>query len=243
METKTWTLFEFPPGRKTVGCKWVSKLKHVEDGTMERFKARLVAKGYAQKYGIDYDETFSPVVRFSSIRFLLSCAVQNDLLIHQMDIETAFLKGKLDEGIYMQQPDGYVKPGEEHLVCKSLYGLMQSSRCWNKAIWECIEKTGFIQVSADPCVFIRKDVLTIIGVHVDDPMILARNITEMESVKDRRLKLQFKIKDIGKLHYYVLSLYCSRCEKQASPPSSRVVHRKDAREVWENRSETSVYTC
>ena len=118
IENKTWELVELPPGRKAVGCKWVFKLKHPGDGTVERFKARLVAKGYAQKCGIDYDETFSPVVRFSSIRFLLAFAVQNDLLIHQMDVETVFLNSKLDEEIYMQQPEGYVKPGEEHLVCK-----------------------------------------------------------------------------------------------------------------------------
>ena len=98
-----------PPGRTAIGCKCVFKLKHAGDGTVERFKARLVAKGYAQKYGIDYDEMFSPLVAF---------AVQNDLLFHQMDVETAFLNGKLDEEIYMKQPEGEVKPGEEHLVCK-----------------------------------------------------------------------------------------------------------------------------
>ena len=131
IENKTWKLVELPPGRKAIGCKWVFKLKHDVDGRVERFKARLVAKGYAQKYGIDYDEIFSPVVRFSSIRFLLAFAVQHDLLIHQMDVKTAFLNGKLNEEIYMQQLEGYVKPGEEHLVCKiekSLYGLKQSSR-------------------------------------------------------------------------------------------------------------------
>ena len=98
IENKTWKLVELLPRRKAIGCKWVFKLKHAADGTVERFKARLVAKGYAQKYGIDYDETFSPVVRISSIRLLLAFAIQNDLLIHQMDVETAFLNGKLDDG-------------------------------------------------------------------------------------------------------------------------------------------------
>ena len=206
IENKTWKLVELPPGRKAIGCKWVFKLKHDVDGRVERFKARLVAKGYAQKYGIDYDEIFSPVVRFSSIRFLLAFPVQHDLLIHQMDVKTAFLNSKLNEEIYMQQPEGYVKPGEEHLVCKiekSLYGLKQSSRCWNKAFRESVEKVGFTQATADPCVFIRKkDTLTIIAIHVDDLMILAENIFEMQRLKDS-LNLQFKMKDMGQLHYYV----------------------------------------
>ena len=79
---------------------------------MEWFKGRLVAEGYAQKYGIDYEETFSPVVRFSSIRALLAFVVENDMLIHQMDVVTAFLNGSLEEEIYMEQPAGYVQPGK-----------------------------------------------------------------------------------------------------------------------------------
>ena len=181
------------------------KLKHDVDGRVERFKARLVAKGYAQKYGIDYDKNFSLVVCFSSIHLLLAFAVQHDFLIHQMNVETAFLNGKLDEEICMQQPEGYVKPGKEHLGCKlekSLYGLKQSSRCWNKAFKESVEKLGFTQASADPCVFIRKtDTLTIIAIHVD-LMMLAENILEMQRLKGS-LKVQFKMKDMGELHYYV----------------------------------------
>ena len=161
---------------------------------------------YAQKYGIDYDKKFLPVVRFSSMRFLLAFAVQHDFLIHQMDVETAFLNGKLNEEIYVQQPEGYVKRGEEHLVCKiekSLYGLKQSSRNWNKAFRESVEKVSFTQTSADPCVFIRKkDTFTIIALHVDDLMILAENILEMQRLKDS-LKVQFTMKDMGELHYYV----------------------------------------
>jgi len=137
ISNNTWELVELPAGRKPIGCKWVFKVKYRSDGEVERFKGRLVAKGYAQMYGIDYDETFAPVVHFSSIRTLLAFAVQNSLLIHQMDVVTAFLNGNLSEEIYMQQPDGYIQVGNEHLVCKlkkSLYGLKQSPRCWNTAL-------------------------------------------------------------------------------------------------------------
>ena len=107
-------------------AKGIFKVKYDKDGRVERFKGYLVAKGYAQKHGIDYEETFSPVVCFSSIRTLLTFAVQHNLLIHQMDVVLAFLNGKLQEDIYMQQPEGYVQAGNEQLVCKlkkSLYGL------------------------------------------------------------------------------------------------------------------------
>ena len=87
----TWELVELPEGRKTIGCRWVFKRKYKEDGSIERFKARPVAKGYSQRYGVDYHETFSPVVRFDTLRTLLSFAVQNNLLIDQMDVTTAFL--------------------------------------------------------------------------------------------------------------------------------------------------------
>ena len=110
------------------------KTKQDCNGKVERYKARLVAKSYTQKHGVDYDETFSPVVRYSSIRALLAFAVQNKMLIHQMDVVTAFLNGTLEEEIYMEQPPGYVREEREQLVCKmkkSLYGLKQSSRCSN----------------------------------------------------------------------------------------------------------------
>ena len=125
---------------------------------MKRFKARLVTKGYVQKYGTNCDD--------------------------QINVETAFPIDKLDEEIYMQEPEGYMKPGEEHLVCKlekSLYGLKQSSQGWNKAFRESVEKVGFTEASEDPCVFIReKDKLTIIAIHVDDLMIPSKNILEMQ---------------------------------------------------------------
>ena len=99
-ENETWDLVELPANQKIIGCKWIFKVKHASDGAVERFKARLVAKGYTQEYGIDYVETFAPVVRFSSIRTLLAFAVQNNMIIHQMDVVTAFLNGQLNDDIY-----------------------------------------------------------------------------------------------------------------------------------------------
>ena len=195
---------KLPEGRKAIGCKWVFRVKYDGKGQVERFKGRLVALGYSQKYGIDYDETFSPVARFSSIRTLLAFAVEMGMQIHQMDVVTAFLNGDLKEEIYMQQPSGYTQPGKEELVCKltkSLYGLKQSPRCWNEKLCEHLKSLGFKESAADPCVFIRqKEELQIIAVYVDDLILLAKTSEEMQQLKDD-LSHQFKMKDLGKLHY------------------------------------------
>ena len=169
---------------------------------MEQLKARLVAKGYTQKFGVDYDETFTPVVRFTSIRVLLALAVQKDMLVHQMDVVTAFLNGTLEEEIYMEQPSHYVEKGKEKLVCKlnkSLYGLKQSPRCWNAVFTEYMEQAGFVQSSADSCVFVQteEDDLTIVAVYVDNLIILTKTPEKMKEVK-QSLEGRFKM---GKLHY------------------------------------------
>ena len=167
LENETWELVELPPGHKPISCKRVFNVKHDETGKVERFKGRLVAKGFLQKYGIDYDETFSPVVHFSSICALLAFGVSQKMLIDQMDVVTAFLNGTFDKEIYMQQSEGYVEPGKEELVCclkKSLYGLKQSARCWNNVLKEFMISLGFVQSVADPCAFIH--VLNCPGVSV-----------------------------------------------------------------------------
>ena len=201
LQNETWDLVPLPSGRKPIGSRWVFKVKYGANGKVERFKARLVAKGYAQRPGIDYEETFSPVVRYQSIRTLLAFDVQNDMLLHQMDVVTAFLNGTLEEDIYMEQPDGYVEQGKEDLVCKlrkSLYGLKQSPRCWNKAFTEFMKSIGFNQGTADPCIYVRDT--CIVAVYVDDLIIATKTLEEMQEVK-QLLSSQFQMKDMGKLHY------------------------------------------
>ena len=133
LEHGTWSLTKPPLGRKIIGSKWVFKIKHDENGEAERYKCRLVAQGYMQAQGIDYHETFEPVARFGSIRILLAIAAKRKMYVHQMDVHTAFLNGKLDEDIFMSQPEGFEVEGKEDMVChlhRSLYGLKQSPRCF-----------------------------------------------------------------------------------------------------------------
>ena len=107
-------------------------------------------------FGLDYEETFSPVVRFESIRFLLAMGTLHQLQLHQMDVSTAFLHGELTEEVYMRQPDGFTEPGKEHLVCylrRNIYGLKQSPRCWNHALDNRLKEIGFKQTPSDPCLY------------------------------------------------------------------------------------------
>ena len=139
-----------------MGCKLDYKKKIGAVGSFIGYKARLVAQGYSQNLGIDYDETFCPVIRFESIRTILALAVEHDLEVHQMDVSAAFLNGDLKETIYMKQPPGYEVPGKENYVCKlkkSLYGLKQAPRCWNHSLDSCLKQINFTQTDSDSCLY------------------------------------------------------------------------------------------
>eukprot|EP00253_Pinus_taeda_P031753 PITA_31753 len=126
-----WELVDTPFGTKPIGRKWVYKNKYKADGSLDKHKARLVAKGFAQKEGVDYEETFAPTAKCATIRTLFALAAQNGWKVHQMDVKTAFLNGDLKENVFMSQPEGFAVKGHEHKVCKlvkSLYGLKQAPR-------------------------------------------------------------------------------------------------------------------
>lgn len=129
----TWELCDLPKGQKTIGVKWIYKTKLKENGEVDKHKARLVAKGYKQEFGVDYKEVFAPVARHDTIRLVIAMTTQNSWPIFQLDVKSAFLHGDLREEVFIDQPPGYVKLGNEHKVYKlkkALYGLKQAPRAW-----------------------------------------------------------------------------------------------------------------
>ena len=160
-ENDVRSLVELPKDKRVIGSKWVFRRKISEDGKSVKFKARLVAQGFTQKPGEDFDETYSPLVRFESIRVIISLAAQFGWKIHQMDVSTAFLHGHLKEEVYMSQPDGFKIKGKEHLVCRlncSIYGLQRSPRCWNTALDDKLRLMDFNQCLVIPvCTLVQKE--------------------------------------------------------------------------------------
>lgn len=129
---KTWTIEELPEGKKAIGCQWVFRIKHRSDGSIERYKARLVVLGNRQVDGVDYGETFTPVVKMTTVRSFLSVVAARNWEVHQMDVHNAFLHGDLEEEVYMKLPLGFPSRNDGK-VCrfrKSLYGSKQAPRCW-----------------------------------------------------------------------------------------------------------------
>lgn len=145
IENNVWELVNRPENVNIVKCKWVYKVKKNASGDFERYKARLVARGFSQRYGIDFEETFAPVVKHSTIRLLFAIANERNMDIDHLDVKTAFLNGELDEKIYMEQPSGFEteKTKQVCLLKKCIYGLKQASRAWNKRIHLVLKKIRY----------------------------------------------------------------------------------------------------
>ncbi|KAH9650291.1 hypothetical protein KPL70_026321 [Citrus sinensis] len=202
-KNNTWELIKRPANSRTVGCKWIYKVK---DGltTTEprRFKARLVAKGYTQRAGVDFKEVFSPVVRHTSIRVLLALTAVKDMELDQLDVKTAFLHGRLNEDILMTQPEGYTSPESADCVCllkRSLYGLKQSPKQWYLRFDEFMVTHGYLRYNYDVCVYykiIQSGNYIYLLLYVDDMLIACNEREEIEALK-QLLNSEFDMKDLG----------------------------------------------
>nr|KYP46595.1 Retrovirus-related Pol polyprotein from transposon TNT 1-94 [Cajanus cajan] len=201
-ENQTRKLVKKPPRARVVSCKWLFKKKErIPRIEPERFKARLVARGFTQKKGIDFNEVLFPVVKHRSIILILSMVAQLDLELEQMDVKTAFLYGYLDEEILMSQPEGFEVKGKVDYVCKltkSLYGLKQSPKQWNRRFDEFMEHVKFIESHYDNCVyfkFLKQGLFVVLFFYVYDILLVSNNKVEIAKVKSK-LSKEFEMKNL-----------------------------------------------
>jgi len=189
----TWELVALPKNKKAIRFKWVCKVKHNGDGSMSRYKARLVAKGYAQTYGIDYEETYSPIAKMTTIKV--------------MDVKNVFLHGYLQEKVYMEQPPSYVDQTHPNLVCrlkKALYGLKQALRAWLDKIGWYLVTSGFQTSNVNFSLYVknRDHGIVVIIIYVDDLIIIGDSDANIFDLK-KLLKQKFEMKVLGKLYYFL----------------------------------------
>jgi histone deacetylase 1/2 len=157
MENKTWHLVPPSSNKDLIDCKWVYRLKRKADGTIDRYKARLVAKCFKQRYGIDYEDTFSPIVKIATIRTVLALSVSRGWSLRQLDVKNVFLHGVLEEEVYMRQPPGFENPDVPNYICKldkALYGLKQAPRAWYSRLSTKLCDLGFVPSKTDTSLFL-----------------------------------------------------------------------------------------
>lgn len=204
---QTWELVPKSRDVKPISCKWVYKIKRRTDGSIERYKARLVTRGFSQQYGLDYDETFSPVAKLTTVRVLLALAANKDWNLWQMDVKNAFLNGELDREIYMNQPMGFQSQDHPEYVCKlrkALYGLKQAPRAWYGKIAEFLTHSGYLVTPADSSLFVKTSgrKLAIVLVYVDDLIITGDYEEEILQTKEN-LSVRFQMKELGQLKHFL----------------------------------------
>jgi len=194
---QVFELTELPPGRKTIKNRWVFDIK--TDG---RKKARLVAKGFSQVEGIDYDQVFSPVVRFETVRIMFALAALNGWHISGLDVKTAYLYGKLDEEIYMEQPEGFKIKGQERKVLRlrrAIYGLKQASLVWWRELANSLKDLGFKRLYSDAGIFICRHsngTYAIVVAYVDDILFVGPTQSFIES-KKKLFMTKWECRDLG----------------------------------------------
>jgi histone deacetylase 1/2 len=190
-----------------IDCKWVYRIKKKADGSIDRYKARLVAKGFKQRYGLDYEDTFSLVVKIATIRTVLSIYVSQGWSLWQLDDKNAFLHGVLEEEVYIRQPLGFENPHTLHYVCKldkAFYGLKQAPRAWYSRLSSKLSSLGFIPSKADTSLFLynKSGIIIYVLVYVDDIIVTSSSDLAI-TVLLRDLNKNFAIKDLCDLHYFL----------------------------------------
>ena len=193
-------------GKSIVTSKWIQKIKHVVDGSMEKHNTRFVACGFSQEEGIDYKETFALVSRYTSIRAIISLTSILGWCLHQMDVKTAFLNGIIEEEVYIEKPKGFIVHGSDSHVCqlkKALYGLKQAPRAWYSMIDIYLQRLSFTKSDANSNLYFKVvwNLPLILVLYVDD-LFLTSDEHQIAWCKGE-LMSEFEMKDLGLMHYFL----------------------------------------
>ena len=209
-ENQTWTIVELEHiniyNVNIVDCRWVFKVKVNLHG-VGTYKARLVARGYKQVEGVDYNETFAPVLKYKSLRIILALSADENVKLKQLDVKTAFLNAKICEDIYVHVPEGLNIDKDKYVLKlnRALYGLKQAPREWNKEISGFLISIGYVSCKKDPCVYVKvsnNNKMIIVGLFVDDMVVSFNVIDENEWMNDlMKLKVKYVISDLGDIHH------------------------------------------
>ena len=203
LKNKTWTVVKPQGNIRTIGVRWVFRVKKDSEGRILRHKARLVVKGYAQREGIDFGEIFSPVARMEFIQILIAIDAQEEWELHHLDVNTAFLNGEIKEDIYISQPEGFeIKGKEDHILKlrKALYGLKQAPRAWNSKLNEVLVKKGFVRSKNNYAIYYEKEMHE--RIIIDDMIITGPNSCKIKKFKES-MKECFEMTDLGILSTYL----------------------------------------
>jgi hypothetical protein len=207
VDNGTWRLVPCPPGTNVVMGKWIFKHKFHSDGSLAGHKARWVVCGFSQRHNIDYDETFSPVVKPATIHVILSLATSRSWPIHQLDVKNAFLHGHLEEIVYYQLPPRFVDPAcpdDVYLLQRSLYGPKQAPRAWYQRFAAHLRLLGFVTSVSDTSLFVLKerDATAYLLLYVDDIILTASSSDLLQRIM-ARLHSEFAMTDLGHLHHFL----------------------------------------
>jgi transposase InsO family protein len=205
-KNKTWCVVERQNDMNVIGSKWVFKKKRDMSGNVSKYKARLVAKGFNQQYGIDYHDTFAPVMKYKSLRIMLALSLYQNTCMEQLDVKTAFLNAQVEEDIYIDIPEGMnVDTSHVLKLNRALYGIKQAPREWHKEIHNMLMTLEYTSCRKDPCIYWKKtknDNIIIIGLFVDD-IVSSYNIHDNnEWVNDKKkLMTKYEMTDMGNIHH------------------------------------------
>jgi hypothetical protein len=207
MANQTWTLTPLPTGQKAIIARWIYRTKPGPNGIGIRYKARLVARGFQQRAGVDYTETFAPVVKWETIRLIVGLSAHRGWPIQHLDVQTAFLHGILTEPLYLMQPQGFISPGQHHLVYRlqrALYGLCQSPQLWYSRIHTYLLSLGLQQSTADPNLYFKttRSNLVLTLLYVDDLLITGDDPLAISQLQSQ-LTAEFTMTDLGSVTRYL----------------------------------------